>query len=253
MTEPKFVPSRDWEWDSNYRIATLDTPNGRFRAKIERDENASEPEFDAGCPIVQLDYSRNSFTTRMVGYGDESAANDGLPRPADEILDLFAGDSGDMRTAIDRFERYIKVFHGGTIVEYGPNQGVGYTYVAYTTLKMVTELWGNTDSEGINANMDEWISYLEGDVYGVMVERHIAVLDKDGLDFARETLGESSSYDQVVELASQRAEVALGEGYGEWVDCEGDGSACWGFFGEGYAKESAESALKSEIENAKEN
>lgn len=207
-----FKPSKDWDWDQDYRVATLEqvTDHGVYRAKIERDEYPEQPENDGGYPVVRIDTNRGySFKPEMTGYGN--GYDDGLSRPADEILAYFHERTGDSRGAIDMFERYLRIFHDGNLSEYGPNQGTDYHYVAFAT-RTLWESWGN-DGEVGKAELDEYRYWIEGDVYGVDVEKAVS-FDSDDEPDVWESVGEVE---------------------------------CWGFFGEDYAKQTAQDELTAEI------
>lgn len=212
------TPSPDWAENNDYTAQTLErvTPHGVFRAIIQRDEHPEAPDFEMGCPIVRIETNRGyTFRAEMTGYGDVSAAQDGLPDTAANILERFRQIDGYTRTAIDTFERYLKIFHDGSIYEYGPNQSTDSYYVAYVTRAMFVESWGNT-GEVAPAEMGEYVAWLEGDVYGVGVEKAIA-FDEDGDPIA-------------------------------WAEV--DDIMVWGHYGEDWAKRAAEDDLEGVIARA---
>lgn len=215
MTEPEFTPSPDWKYSSDYQSATL--TNGRFRVRIEHDD-PREPEHDGGCPIIRIESGRSNISATMTSYGQSSEYTDGLPESAADILDRFHAVTGDKRGAIDTFERYLRIFHDGNLVRYGPNHSTNSTYVAYIT-RTLWEGWGNSPkSEVGKADMDEWASYLEGDVWGIIPERLVTWARVDDgvplLDVTRNTWEEATKDD-----------------------------ATWGYYGEGIAKQEAEHVL----------
>jgi len=202
-------------------IDTVETPDGlTFRALIVQDDDAMAPEFDGGCPIVQIDPGRyDGFHAEMTSYGQSAEYPDGLPDTADRILQRF--NAYDKRTAIDTFERYLRIYHDGNLVEYGPNRGTDYTYVAYVT-RTLWESWGNTGEVG-KADLDEWRAYVEGDTYGVMVEVKPTVEVSDDDDHT-DYYGDVS--------------------HDGWTETD---ATCWGFYGQKYAEESAREELDAEI------
>lgn len=208
------MASNNWDWSGDsYNVATLEqtTPHGVYRAKIERDECPEAPENDGGCPIVQIDTNRGySFKASMTGYG--SGYEDGLGRTAAEILEYFHQRTGYTRDAFDMFERYLRIFHDGTMVETGGDQRSDCYYVAYVT-RTLWESWGNVSAPIETAEMTEWEAYLDGDVYGVGVEQ-------------------ATSFDE-----NGEPDV--------WTET-GDGM-CWGHYGEEWAKQDGEENLASEI------
>jgi len=202
-------------------VDTVENDMGEtFRARIFQDIYADEPEFDGGCHIVQVINGRHGLDAEMTGYGQCAEYPDGLLHSASDIIERFGHVGrmdGDMRTGIDIFERYLRIFHDGNLVEYGQNRATDYTYVAYVT-RTLWESWGNTGEVG-KADLDEWRAYVEGAVYGVVIEelttwtRDVPCADREGRvsDDTRETW--------------------------ETVD------SCGGFYGYEYAEESAREQL----------
>lgn len=207
-------------------VDTVETPDGMtYRALIVQDQDAQEPENAGGCPIVQIasNYYRDTVA-EMTGYGVCAEYDDGIataPRfdNAAEVIAYFAHQLGDKRTAIDTFERYLRIYHDGNLVEYGPNQGTDYTYVAYVT-RTLWESWGNTGEVG-KADLDEWRAYVEGDTYGIMVE-----------------------YRPTVEVDDDRTGYGIEPDHDGWTETD---VTCWGFYGQKYAEESAREELASEV------
>ena len=211
-------------------VDTVETPDGlTFRALTIVDEDPQEPEFEGGCPIVQIDAARHyGYHVEMTGYGESSEYDDGLGQgsrrvDASDIISYFVDQLGGKREAIDAFERYLHIYHDGNLVEYGPNQGTDYTYVAYVT-RTLWESWGNKGEVG-KADMDEYRAWLEGDVYGVVVESK-----------------------PTVEVEAE-PDIRVWRGYGEidrdgWTEME---DPVWGYYGQEYAEESAREQLAAEV------
>ena len=198
-------------------VDTVETPDGlTFRALIVQDDDAQAPEFDGGCPIIRIEHRYGGFDTEMTGYGQCAAYPDGLPDTADNILRRF--NSYDMRTAIETFERYLRIYHDGNLIEH---ESDGVTYVAYTT-RTLWESWGNAGEVG-KADLDEWRAYVEGDTYGVMVEVKPTVEVDDDEAYA-DHFGDVD--------------------HDGWVETDG---TCWGFYGQKYAEESAREELAAEV------
>jgi hypothetical protein len=79
------------------------------------------------------------------------------------------------------FEKYLRAFHGATVIkQYGPNQSTDYTYIVYDTPAWVKSI-GYDDKIAPRADydaakavqMDEYIAYLEGEVYVYDVEKQV--------------------------------------------------------------------------------
>ncbi len=170
---------------------------GDWRVTIKRDEYSNEPYDDGQSPLLRID--------RGYGYGGRSAEHVmvGGMRPTDSdarIEEAAARWAGKP----DLFEKYLRAFHGATVIKwYGPNQSTDYTYVTYDTPEW-SECIGyddkcapRADYDGAKAvNMDEYIAYLEGDVYSFTVERKISVKETREIGFAGEYLrDEEYEYD----------------------------------------------------------
>ena len=194
-------------------VDTVETPDGMtFRALIVQDDDAHEPYFYAGCPIIRIE----GYRVEMTSYG--AGQDDGLSRGADEVFSYFRDQLGSME-AIDTFERYLHIYHDGNITEHSSD---GVTYVAYVT-RTLWESWGNTGEVG-KADLDEWRAYVEGDTYGVMVEVKPTV-DVDDDDGRTDPYSGDVSHDG-------------------WTETDG---TCWGFYGQSYAEESARDELAAEV------
>lgn len=148
--------------------------DGRYRVRIVRDNDfPSEPYNDGGSPILRLHPSSWS------GEWDAEQITSITSHVIDSAIEKAAAHFG---REPDRFERYMRIFHGTTDVKWWDSRGNGggdYVYVTFDTADWRTEV-GLTDEwiaqhadhftkNGI-ANMDEWRSYVEGDTYGIVVE-----------------------------------------------------------------------------------
>lgn len=147
----------------------LKEENG-LRVKLVQDVYAEEPYNDGQCPLLRLN--------RMGHYPKAEHIMTGGMRPTDDDARIeeaavhFAGSP-------DLFEKYLRAFHGATVIKwYGPNQVTDYTYVAYDTPAWVKAIGFDdvisprSDYDAARAvQMDEFIAFLEGYVYGYSVER----------------------------------------------------------------------------------
>jgi hypothetical protein len=143
----------------------IEERNG-YRARIVADYYPSEPENDGGCPIIRIDangYGGAQF--EHTGYGDYYDAGFDPVR----VLTYFNTVRGRYEDALEVFERYVRIFHEGT-VEWRLGSSREYGYVTFTTRKLAQE-WGVADAEPVPAaEMVEWTSYIEGDVWIVVIE-----------------------------------------------------------------------------------
>lgn len=206
-----------WDYSDDYREAhhVEETPHGIFRAKVMLDEYPEQPEHDFGCPIIQLDTSRYYGTgVEITKYGSESYKHDGIGHGGEYVLERFIEAYG-ANDGVEVFDRYLRIFHGGSAVAWSSYGYTDYIYVTYDTRAM-REFWGCTGDnlEHTGPEMAEWRHWVEGEVYGIDVERAVS-FDDDGEPDMWDSLDHS----------------------------------CWGFYGEEYAKEEALSQLKWAIEH----
>lgn len=186
---------------------TIVKTEGDFRAVIIRDEYPEAPDFDGQAGIIRLDYTGNyQADAKNEAAGDFEYA-------ARHCLNYWG-----MRKGTEVFKRFLRVFHGARDIRefsysYSPDSAV---YVAFDTADMRAE-WGCSEdaTDGAEGTAAEWQAYIDGDVYGVAVERRVTV--------------SSVTTFQGEEVATDEAE--------EWEEI--DGSDVWGHYGEAWAKEAA--------------
>jgi hypothetical protein len=205
-----------WTETDDWRetATTRETDHGVFRARVIVDEYPEPPDFEAGCPVYEVDSSpwHGPGITDRPSYGHESDKHSGVNFPA--ALAYFT-DRFD-RNGAPVMRRYLAAFHGGglRLIESHTDQRAPQ-YVTYDTRAM-REWWGQT-GEALDTSApeaDEWQAYIDGDVYGYAVDRAIE-FDSDGEPI-------------------------------DWLEIE----ACWGFYGETYAKQAAIESLTAEIDHA---
>lgn len=189
-----------------------------LRVSISRDEYPDEP-YDCGQPPLIRIERRYGTSAEHVMVGERPTDND------DRIEEAAAHFAGRLKL----FEKYLRAFHGATVIkQYGPNNATDYTYIVYDTPAWVKSI-GYDDKIAPRADydaakavqMDEYIAYLEGDVYTYDVERKVHVKSRKDIHVNGEPLRtEEREYDEW-----------------ELVD------SCGGFYGEEYAREAALEAL----------
>jgi len=183
-----------------------------FRVKLINDEYASEPWDDGHSPLIRIE-RRYSESAEHVMVGSRPTGDD------DRIAEAAARWSHPGDHA--KFEKYLRAYYAVTQVKwYGPNDATDSTYVSYDTAAW-REYVGAPEK---SVNMDEWISYLEGDVYGYRVERKVHVYQDKRIHSGDDFRTESTEYD-------------------EWEEVD----SCWGFYGHEYATEAAEEALSEAL------
>lgn len=202
-----------WDYSANYDEATqtVETMHGVFRARVMRDEYPDEPYNDFGCPVFRLDVAAYPVRVEYTGYGRESWMNDGIP-DAEFALSKFMAEHG-RHEGFEVFDRWLRIFHGGSAVSWSGYGYSDYIYVAYDTRAM-REFWGQTGErlETSAPELEEWRNYVEGEVYGFTID-HACSFDEDGDP-------------------------------DDWSELD----SCWGFYGEEYARSEALMCLNHAIE-----
>lgn len=173
-----------------------------YRAVIVADEDPHPPYNDGGFPIIRLSgpwYDRRAEQVEGTSYELHPRITE-----AAETLDVYD------------FERYCRIFHGTTGFAYrGPDRSTDYCYIALDTAHW-REAMGL--DRPVEVEMTEWEAYIDGDVWGVVIERKV-VTRSERLTIAGDHLG---------------FEVRE-----EWEE----ESSCWGYYGDDYAREAAVEGL----------
>ncbi|MFG2042180.1 hypothetical protein [Dactylosporangium sp. NPDC048998] len=167
-----------------------------WRARIVIDDDASEPGGDALAPALLTGRDGHARIAAAV-YQDEHA---------EEILHAWRHFSDR-----DQFIRYLRLVHGTTAL--ATAAGGDTTVLIFDTSGYRAHA-GITGTVDLTAERDEWQAWLDGDVYGVIVER-------------------ATQWPPCVHCG--RA-VPAG-----WVHAD----ACWGFYGHTYATEQALHLLRA--------
>lgn len=193
---------------------------GDLRVTLSRDEYPDEP-YDCGqCPIVRIDRRYGRADVGHVMVGDRPTDRD------DAIEDALERCHGDWRL----FEKYLRAYHGVTkVIQYGPNNYTDYTYFAYDTPEWVTSI-GFDDkiaprskyNAELSVQMNEWIAYLEGEVYTWNIERRVNVHQERTTTRMDGTLVSKVEND-----------------FADWEHVD----SCGGYYGYDYARQEALAAL----------
>ena len=157
------------------------------RLVLALDMDAQEPYDDGGSPILRYEYGRAEQLDKISSYTLH-------PRIVEALTRWAPFDKGDP------FGRYVRAFHGATVVE---------TYQSDRCLYVTLDPREWRDKVGASegsVSLEEWRAYCEGDVYGWIVQQ-LVTWTKEGSDETRE----------------------------EWEDVE----SCWGYYGRKYAEEAA--------------
>jgi len=179
----------------------IDT-SGNYRVILEQDTDSEEPYNKYASPLLRMEYIGGYCRARFV-------QNPGKYAHEDRIEDAAQRWGPPNQRTWKAFEKYLQVFHGVTQIEtyYSGNYSGSYWYATFD-LAQWREYAG---TEPGSANMTEYKAWIEGDVYGYVIQKRIHWTTEDD--------GYSGRY--------------------TWEDVDG----CFGFYGNAYAVQSAKEAL----------
>lgn len=175
------------------------TEDGRYRVRLVLDEHPENPRNDAEtlAHVVTID-------THLGQY--HPVDKDGGP-----LAWAWERLKWNRWTGIDIFTRYVSIFHGGIVLESAPINGPRSLW--YMTGEEAAALDAGLLTEGyIEAEMQEYEAWAEGDVWGFVVEERVDWTRDDDEDEHMQTW--------------------------EHVD------SCFGFYGKPYARSQAREALQ---------
>lgn len=188
--------------DNDYDVVAED---GNARVILRRDDCPDEPYDDGASPLIR--FERSGYW----GLSAEQVTSGTSYRLPENVIHAAE------RFGRDTFLRYLRIFHGmRSHQKYGPNGHTYYEYLTFDTQSWREEMgidgvehnW--TDAQRADlANMDEYIAYLEGDVYDYTIQER--EVDAAGMDES-----------------------------GDWVDTD---ESCGGFYGDEWARQAALEAL----------
>ncbi|MEV6923961.1 hypothetical protein AB0M46_05535 [Dactylosporangium sp. NPDC051485] len=176
--------------------AVTDRRRPGWRARLIVDDDAGQPWGDALAPALLIDRDRSVRVAADV-YQDQHASHIKYAWQHFNDHDLFA--------------RYLRLSHGTTTVATVTS---GDTTVLTFDTSRYREHVGITGATDLTGERDEWQAWLDGDVYGVIVEH-------------------TTTPHHSIHCGHMQAP--------EWVEVD----ACWGFYGPRYATEQALHLLRA--------
>lgn len=238
-----------WDYADDYMSQTLtrETPHGVFRAVIETDTYGygDAPENEFGCPVFRMSRGYYGYgAPEATGYGSESDKASGVD--IESAYAHFEERSRGLYETVDALSRWLRIFHGGSVkvIASTVHQG-GDSFLTYDTRAM-RERWGQTGDmlETSDPEADEWQAYIDGEVYGIRVER--ATFGPHELTTGHFTGAATCANCNDADLdMSETCDEAT-----EWHEIEG--TDCWGYYGEEWAKQAAIGALDFEVKHTAE-
>jgi hypothetical protein len=123
-----------------------------WRARIVIDDEAGQPWGDALAPALLVERARAEWAREV--YQCLHAVR---------ILEVWR------RLDSEVFERYLRLVHGTTAIEQITDRDL--TVITFDTVDYRVHA-GITGTADLTGECDEWRAWLDGDVYGVIVEHH---------------------------------------------------------------------------------
>lgn len=188
--------------------------NDNFRAYLRYDDSGEKPYDEGAVPILSREFNRYAYS--FEGVNEQGEAYAAL------ITDAWNRFNHDD----DVLARYLRIFHGAYSVLWDSSSN--YAYLAFDTAAWresagLDDEWldrpGNDRQRLAEGSLNEVMAWANGEVYGWIVERKV------------KTVTVRTDYVTGDELGSA-------EGV-EWEEVD----ACWGFYGEEYARQAATEAF----------
>lgn len=190
-------------WNDDYTLAYAGTDDPRVVAVVQLDSDPSAPYGDALCPAYWLRARHYTWTA--------DAAGDTFPD--NDAADAYA--AAKSRLDDDVAARYMRIFHDTRVLEIDKRGNGGSDLLVLLDTPAYRAHVGRdnsihltwTDADLFAGEYDEWVAYLDGEVYGV----GYAVLPGRVTD--ETPIDNLDDWDVTIE--------------------------CWGFYGTEYAQEAA--------------
>lgn len=132
----------------------VDDRHPGWRARIVVDTDAGQPWGDALAPALLVERGHGEWAREVY-----------RPPHAGRILDAWR------RLDAEVFWRYLRLAHGTTVIEEITEGNL--TVITFDTTGYRAHV-GITGSADLSGEVQQWRAWLDGDVYGVIVERHTA-------------------------------------------------------------------------------
>lgn len=171
---------------------------GRYRVSLHHQEGADSPRV-SGDPISNVVTAKN--------WRYDNVDSDG--GPLQYGWDYFA----DRENGDELFIRWARMTHGAVVVEDRPHDGA--TAFWYLMPQALAEIGTVVDPvEFLNAEIREYRSWAEGDVWGIVIEKSVIWEPKEG-------------------------QVTHGDGISSRLTTWEHAESCWGYIGRTYAEREA--------------
>ncbi|MER8116301.1 hypothetical protein [Streptomyces sp. NPDC094031] len=136
------------------------TDDGRYRIRLVHDDHAPNPRHDRDTLVHVI-----TIDTHLGQY--IPVDRDGGP-----LAEAWHRLCWNRWKGVDIFTRYVKIFHGGTVLESAPARGARSLW--YMTGEEMVALDAGLLSEGyIEAEMEEYEAWAEGDTWAWVIEERV--------------------------------------------------------------------------------
>jgi hypothetical protein len=196
---------------------------GDYRVRLVLDESPEEPYDDSQSPLLRIEQiSCDNVRAEHIQIGAMRPAEDDAA--IENAVRQWQTTPGDSDWKL--FEKYLRAFFGVTAIE--TYWSGSYWYVTYNSRAWRKAAGWITDEEDAAAlargyarpNMDEYKAWINGEVYGYVVERKALWRKVDPTTDDPDYLDAMTTWETV--------------------------DFCWGFYGDEYAREAALKALAAE-------
>lgn len=182
----------------------------KWRVRLVQDSTPPEPYDDGSVPLWRVDYAGLGWTAEQVKMTDFDASAAGLS----DAVNRFGGPTSPL------VERWLKAYRGTTVMEVYHSGSAWYIAADTAAWREETGVTVEqlAEESALTSIMSEYKSWIEGDVYGYVIERCVIAY----------TVVHEPADGEII--GSRREE--------EWIEVE-DGSL-WGIYSHSWALKQAE-------------
>lgn len=208
--------------DENVVMETTDSKHRTWRVRLERDESPEAPYDDGSVPLWRVEHSGLGWRTEQV----KMTSYDAVDVRLSDAVNRFNGPT------VHKVERWLRAYHDVTIVEHWYSGNAWYIAADdgdWRKAMGVTPEQIVHEYERAGSLMSEYKAWVEGEVYGYVIER------------------KRVAYTTVIEPAD--GEIIGTEKTEVWTEIDDVEGSMSGLFGQEYATEKAAEELRAYLYN----